>query len=39
LIPETPVDRFEPFEKLRNEINNTLWREAVGEPSQSEGEG
>ena len=39
LISETPAEEFESFEELRDEINNTLPREAVGEPYQSEGEG
>ena len=39
LISETPADEFDSFEELRDEINNTLPREAVGEPYQSEGEG
>ncbi|WP_276300451.1 hypothetical protein [Halorussus lipolyticus] len=39
LISETPADEFASFEELRDEINNTLPREAVGEPYQSEGEG
>lgn len=39
LISETPADEFDSFEELRDEINNTVPREAVGEPYQSEGEG
>ncbi|MFC4549957.1 MULTISPECIES: DUF5789 family protein [Halorussus] len=39
LISETPAEEYESFEELRDEINNTLPREAVGEPYQSEGEG
>ena len=39
LIAETPADEYDSFEELRDEINNTLPREAVGEPYQSEGEG
>jgi hypothetical protein len=39
LISETPAEEFDSFEELRGEINNTIPREAVGEPSQSEGEG
>ena len=39
LIAQTPAEEFESFEELRDEINNTLPREAVGEPYQSEGEG
>lgn len=39
LISETPAEEYDSFEELRDEINNTLPREAVGEPYQSEGEG
>jgi hypothetical protein len=39
LISDTPAEKFDSFEELRDEINNTLPREAVGEPYQSEGEG
>jgi hypothetical protein len=39
LISRTPADQYESFEELRDEINNTVPREAVGEPYQSEGEG
>lgn len=39
LISETPADEFDSFEELRDEINNTVPREAVGEPYQSEGDG
>ena len=39
LIAETPADEYDSFEELRDEINNTVPREAVGEPYQSEGEG
>ena len=39
LISDTPADEYDSFEELRDEINNTLPREAVGEPYQSEGEG
>jgi len=39
LISRTPADKFDSFEELRDEINNTVPREAVGESYQSEGEG
>jgi hypothetical protein len=39
LISRTPADQYESFEELRDEINNTVPREAVGESYQSEGEG
>jgi len=39
LVAETPADEYASFEELRDEINNTVPREAVGEPYQSEGEG
>jgi hypothetical protein len=39
LVSETGSDSFSSTEDLRGEINNTLPREAVGEPYQSEGEG
>ena len=39
LISRTPAEEFDSFEELRDEINNTVPREAVGEPYQSEGEG
>jgi len=39
LVAETPADEYASVEELRDEINNTLPREAVGEPYQSEGEG
>jgi hypothetical protein len=39
LISQTPADKYDSFEELRDEINNTLPREAVGEPYQWEGEG
>ena len=39
LVAQTPADEYHSFEELRDEINNTLPREAVGEPYQSEGEG
>ena len=39
LIAQTSEGEYEAFEELRDDINNTLPREAVGEPYQSEGEG
>ncbi|WP_336023551.1 DUF5789 family protein [Halobellus salinisoli] len=38
LIEETSSDRFESAEDLESELHNTLPREAVGEPYQSEGD-
>lgn len=39
LISETASDTYDSNEALQSELNNTLPREAVGEPYQSEGEG
>lgn len=39
LVSETGSDSFTSREDLKSEIHNTLPREAVGEPYQSEGEG
>jgi hypothetical protein len=39
LISETDSDTFTSTEDLQSELHNTLPREAVGEPYQSEGEG
>ena len=39
LIAETSSEQFRSVEELESELNNTLPREAVGEPYQSEGEG
>jgi hypothetical protein len=39
LVAETPADEYASFEEFRDEINNTVPREVVGEPYQSEGEG
>lgn len=39
LVSETGSDSFSSTEDLHSELNNTLPREAVGEPYQSEGEG
>ena len=39
LIEETSPEAFRSVEDLESELNNTLPREAVGEPYQSEGEG
>ncbi|WP_435179733.1 hypothetical protein [Halorussus sp. AFM4] len=39
LISETGDEEFDSVDELQSSINNTLPREAVGEPYQSEGEG
>ena len=39
LISETDSDTFDAAEEIVSELHNTLPREAVGEPYQSEGEG
>ena len=39
LVSETGSDTFSSRDDLKTEIHNTLPREAVGEPYQSEGEG
>jgi hypothetical protein len=39
LISETDSDTFSSVDDLQSELHNTLPREAVGEPYQSEGEG
>ncbi|WP_440007402.1 DUF5789 family protein [Halomicrococcus sp. SG-WS-1] len=39
LVSRANEDEFDSMDDLANEINNTLPREAVGEPYQSEGEG
>ena len=39
LIEEASSEEFRSAEELEFELNNTLPREAVGEPYQSEGEG
>jgi hypothetical protein len=39
LVSETGSDAFSSRDDLKTEIHNTLPREAVGEPYQSEGEG
>lgn len=39
LVSETGSDSYRSPEDLKTEIHNTLPREAVGEPYQSEGEG
>ena len=39
LIEKTSSEEFRSAEELGSELNNTLPREAVGEPYQSEGEG
>ena len=39
LVSETDSDTFETSNDLQSELHNTLPREAVGEPYQSEGEG
>ncbi len=39
LISETGSDSFTSRDDLKTEIHNSLPREAVGEPYQSEGEG
>jgi hypothetical protein len=39
LIGETDSERFDSADEIVSELHNTLPREAVGEPYQSEGEG
>ncbi|MDL5361881.1 hypothetical protein [Halalkalicoccus sp. NIPERK01] len=39
LVSETGSDSYRSAEDLKTEIHNSLPREAVGEPYQSEGEG
>lgn len=39
LVSETGSDSYQSAEDLKTELHNSLPREAVGEPYQSEGEG
>lgn len=39
LLSETDSDTFDSADEIVSELHNTLPREAVGEPYQSEGEG